>query len=422
MCGWLKIRNKSSAAPPALEKYSNKVIQASSLSARARTKPSRNCARKTSRIHVPLTQKVSEQTRRSLSARAESSDGLDAQQGEHGQGMQLGTGQMQLGSGPSRGAQNKDETYASIAAVQEALAGDSYVFLSGSDVVRLASGLGAEFSEDDMDAMARLWDYCEPQQDEAGNEVYPYKGTLTSYFQMDTSIGRCFNCDLMSSHNYGSRGDGCNAPALRVVEHIDPTTVNASAASYFRLHKAWPKAAIANPMVRALQRLIFEVLARPSGIKWRPVEGTDVTASYEAMMSAYRVTARGVAGQLGSAPPQSDGDPGPEGVHQDSAELTVIFLLDRRNVASSTGGNRIWQLSQPCGKPSADAIKAGTAGNLLESRILCDRFDAVLVLDREVKHEACPIVPDSLTSDAANGSPGAAVRDVLTFEVRRPRQ
>ncbi|KAK3255807.1 hypothetical protein CYMTET_35029, partial [Cymbomonas tetramitiformis] len=362
--------------------------------------------------------KACEEARRSLSARAETSDGLGVQQGELGQGLQLRTGQVQLGSGPRRGVQKKDETYASIPAVQEALAGDSYVFLSGNDVVRLASGLGTDFSEADMDAMARLWDNCEPQQDEAGYEVYPYKGTLTSYFQMDTSIGRCFNCDLMSSHNYGALGDGCNAPALRVVEHIDPTTVNASAACYFRLHKAWPKAAIGNPMVRALQRLIFEVLARPSGINWRPVDGTDVTAPYEAMMSAYRVTPRGVAGQLGSAPPQSDGDPGPEGVHQDSAEL---FLLDRRNVASSTGGNRIWQLLQPCGKPSADAIDAGTAGNLLESRVLCDRFDAVLVLDREVKHEACPIVPDSPISDAANGSLGTALRDVLTFEVRRPR-
>ena len=51
----------------------------------------------------------------------------------------------------------------------------------------------------------------------------------------------------------------------------------------------------------------------------------------------------------------------------------------------------------------------GTA-ELLARVVLSDRFDTLLLLDREVKHEALPIAPIDPTQTAE--------RDVLTFEVR----
>jgi hypothetical protein len=45
--------------------------------------------------------------------------------------------------------------------------------------------------------------------------------------------------------------------------------------------------------------------------------------------------------------------------------------------------------------------------------VLEERFDTLFVLDREVKHEALPILARDATRDAR--------RDVLTFEIRRPR-
>lgn len=112
----------------------------------------------------------------------------------------------------------------------------------------------------------------------------------------------------------------------------------------------------------------------------------------------------------------------PEGIHQDSAELTAVVLMNRENVASDSGENRVWTLEQPYGKPSAAdiapaaaALVGGThAKTLLKTVTLMERFDTLLILDREVKHEACAIQP----ADQEGGRP--AVRDVITFEVRRP--
>ena len=36
-------------------------------------------------------------------------------------------------------------------------------------------------------------------------------------------------------------------------------------------------------------------------------------------------------------------------IRQDSAELTVVILMARRNVADGTGANRVWALEQAAG-------------------------------------------------------------------------
>ena len=104
-----------------------------------------------------------------------------------------------------------------------------------------------------------------------------------------------------------------------------------------------------------------------------------------------------------------DGDPSPEGVHQDSAVLTAIVLMRRSNVQSDSGGNRVWSLSQPSGKPEPG--DAERPGRLLANVLLEQPLDTLIVLDRKVKHEGLPI-------QVANASAGDAIRDVLTFEIR----
>ena len=127
------------------------------------------------------------------------------------------------------------------------------------------------------------------------------------------------------------------------------------------------------------------------------------------MQSAFRVrVAAGPSSAFGA------GDPSPEGVHQDAAELTAVLLIDRRNVSAASGASRVWSLAQPCGK-----VRGRGGGieedlqHLLTSVVLEERFDTLFVLDREVKHEALPILARDATRDAR--------RDVLTFEIRRPR-
>lgn len=217
--------------------------------------------------------------------------------------------------------------------------------------------------------------------------------------------GRSRSTAMNYSRRHGRAGTASAAAGVGpcpVVELIDPTTAHQPGVSYYRVHKAWPEATDRNRAVRGLQRLFFEILARPSAIEWRAAPGTDEASRfYDAMMSGFRVAHSPATG--------FPGEPGPEGVHQDSAELTAVVMVHRRNVAAGSAGNRVWSLEQPAGKPRPGDASGRT---LLGALTLADRFDTLLVLDREVKHEALPIAPADPTAPA--------VRDVLTFEVRRP--
>jgi len=121
-------------------------------------------------------------------------------------------------------------------------------------------------------------------------------------------------------------------------------------------------------------------------------------AGYEAMQTAFRVVFDMQADE--------DGDPGPEGVHQDSADVTAILLVGRDNVQG--GVNRVWTLDQPSGK-SCDADL--TSGRLLLETTLLHPMDMLILCDREVRHEVTSVAPQ----DAMH----RALRDVLTYELRR---
>lgn len=243
-------------------------------------------------------------------------------------------------------------------------------------------------------SFAKFWDAAVPQQDEEGHQVYKFKNTLVSYYAL---TGGNDGPIRMTDKAYSS------APPS-VIEYIDPTTRHN--VSYFRVHRSWPDDADAHPLARAMLSLINEVIQQVGADDSDEADAAGDGASkatYEAMMSAFRV-------RRSYADPQYQaGEPGPEGVHQDSAVLTAIVLLDRVNVASDSGGNRVWSLEQPAGKPLDSDLH--NASRLLASPMLRRRFDMLLVMDREVKHEACAIEPADLSK--------AAVRDVLTFEVRR---
>ncbi|KAL1519727.1 hypothetical protein AB1Y20_023236 [Prymnesium parvum] len=279
--------------------------------------------------------------------------------------------------------------------IQAQLARDNYALITASDMRTL-------LSIDHLDVLpfSSLWDEAMPQKDEHGKEVYPYKGTLVSFYDIDVSLAH-FDRPRRSKRRDYVDSSGESPLSGRAIEHIDPTTEHN--ASFFRLHKQWPTAVDDSPITAVLQRLIFEILARPSDLSSKLSESSQ--PSFEAMMTAFRVTRDNRPGRF------ERGEPGPEGIHQDSADLTIVMMMSRRNVAPGTGSNRVWSLEQPCGKPSEDDL---LSGRLLASSTLVDQFDTLLLMDRYVKHEACAIVPE-------DGEAGAAVRDVLTFEVRRPQ-
>jgi hypothetical protein len=119
---------------------------------------------------------------------------------------------------------------------------------------------------------------------------------------------------------------------------------------------------------------------------------------YEAMQTAFRV--------VFDAQNDQYGDPGPEGVHQDSADVTAILLVGRDNVLG--GVNRVWALEQPSGKSCAEDLKSDRL--LLETTLL-HPMDTLILCDRKVRHEVTSVVPRDATR--------RALRDVLTYELRR---
>ena len=109
----------------------------------------------------------------------------------------------------------------------------------------------------------------------------------------------------------------------QVIEQIDPTTVHGPGGADLRLHSAWPPECDTNLVATALRRVVHELM-----LPQRPDDNStgDFVAGFanagqdrcEAMQFAYRVTFDSVG--IDEA---VNGDPGPEGVHQDDAILTV---------------------------------------------------------------------------------------------------
>ena len=282
-----------------------------------------------------------------------------------------------------------------VARIQRLLARDKFAVIRAADMKALLAALGG--GEEDISALSTFWELAEPQRDEQGKEVYPYKGTLTTYYALQ-SFADAFNMSRVTHPNW---------PAGRTIEKIDPTTVHE--VSFHRVHRAWPAEADKNSIFQAIHRLVHEVIVSPSPLEWQGEmeDGGGGQQHVEVMSTAFRVKK--------SDDPSSllyHGTPGPEGVHQDACDLTLIVLLRRHNLAPASSSNRVWHLSQPSGRPSAADI-ANASGTLLVAPMLLEPLDTLLVLDREVKHEARPF-------DVASGAlGGVAERDVLTLEASR---
>jgi hypothetical protein len=235
-----------------------------------------------------------------------------------------------------------------------------------------------------------------------GKEVYPYKGSLVAYYQLNAhSSPGAFSTSRVASMDY-TAGES-------VIEHIDPTTAqNADKKTgllpdHFRIHRTIPPLVDQNKVIIALQAFMMRCML-PVSWQCKTSDKIETVLDYSAMMQAQRVTKEGAGRNF-------FGEPGPEGIHQDAAALTAIILIDRQNVSLDSGQNRVWSIEQPAGKPSDADL---TSARLLSTGTLMSPFDALIVLDREVKHEACPIIQDVPRLPA--------VRDVLTFEVRRKHE
>ena len=289
--------------------------------------------------------------------------------------------------------------------IQSELANRKFVFLPAVETRMLIQNY-CKFSNEDENQFREFWNHAIPQKDELEEEVYPFKGTLVSYFTMDIKKD-FFSINRSCSHNLQNDFHG------RSIEFIDPTTVGTE--SKFRIHKQWPETANRNPIILGMLRILFEILSLPSSIKWNAAPGTDHNSSiYEPMMSAFRVT-KSNSSDI-HMQKYEHGEPGPEGVHQDLCELTVILLVNRKNITKGSAGNRIWSLDQASGKPIEEDLGSN---RLLAELVLRDRFDTLFLLDREAKHEALPLIMEKNYNN--DHRENVAVRDVLTFEVRRSR-
>ena len=87
--------------------------------------------------------------------------------------------------------------------IQSHLASKNFAFLPAADMCALM-GNYYKYSSTDEEEFRQFWDSAIPQTDENEEEVYPYKSTLVSYFQMD--VKKDFNSIHRSkSHNSEKR-------------------------------------------------------------------------------------------------------------------------------------------------------------------------------------------------------------------------
>ena len=109
-----------------------------------------------------------------------------------------------------------------------ALRRDRYAVVPAHELWALLSSMGAR--ESDIEAAASLWEAAVPQRDEHGNAVYAHKGTLTTYYDVDTDAEAAgVDFDVVRS-----RSRDATAIDGHTIEHIDPTTENGDLASFYR--------------------------------------------------------------------------------------------------------------------------------------------------------------------------------------------
>ena len=293
--------------------------------------------------------------------------------------------------------------------LKEGLCTQHYAHVPRSSMLQLL-----DLKEHDVNNIKKfhlVWDSALPQRStDTDVEVYPYKKTLQTYYNLVKNN----QSKRSNTHNF----KGGVHPVLGkdcVYEQIDNTTSTTgfAHATHGRIHRAFPIDIDNNPVQIALHKLLNEILTSPelehigletiadAGDNNSNKKDCNQVSFWENMQTAFRVT----KGKT------KHGEPGPEGVHQDICHLTVIILMQRKNVTNNSGGNRIWSLEQKCGKPTKKDITS--SNKILKQVIMREQFEALFVLDRKAKHEALPIEVDD------DDNLGVAIRDVLTFEVRR---
>lgn len=101
--------------------------------------------------------------------------------------------------------------------------------------------------------------------------------------------------------------------------------------------------------------------------------------------------------------------PTPEGIHQDSTEISSVTLVSLRGVVSG-GESRLWRLDAPRGNYSEEEFnKDYMKNNLLLSHAIRNPWETLYFNDRIVKHEA-----------RAFDGERPCVRDVIVNFLRKP--
>ena len=157
-----------------------------------------------------------------------------------------------------------------IKSIQSQIANHNFAFVPAKCMRSLLFDY-TNFSEQDENEFRRFWDVAVPQKDDNEQVVYPFKGTLVSFYSMD--MGRDFKTSYHRMSDYNLPND----PEGRSFEYIDPTTSGKE--SKFRSHRQWPSDADTNPVFLGLQRVIHDIISKPSLVKWEPIYGSDPTTS-----------------------------------------------------------------------------------------------------------------------------------------------
>lgn len=135
-------------------------------------------------------------------------------------------------------------------------------------------------------------------------------------------------------------------------------------------------------------------------------------AQYICGFHQFRIIKKAKA--AGSARPDGAQEdcPTPEGVHQDGAEIVLIAFIGSKNMASRSGESRIYELEQLSGVLTREASIQAQKETRLHEHCMTMPFEAIILDDRNVKHDNKPILPEDESQDC--------YRDVLVMWGRQP--
>lgn len=195
------------------------------------------------------------------------------------------------------------------------------------------------------------------------------------------------------------------APSAHVVID-DDTFRDGNQGLNFRPFGALVNWAVINPALEGMLKIVLEMMRPDTDECEEQVEkGDDAKTKHDVMIeTAFQQVESGGKNRCGNA--------SPEGIHQDGDDVVLVVFMNRHNVKAG-GESRLYDINVQSG-PFGPGLEDERRTHLLTKPFVMTKpFEAFLILDQKLKHEARGVLEPILGNRRA-------YRNVISFHARRP--